>query len=189
MYTLHKTDGVILRAQEIGEADKLFTIFTRDFGKIALCARGVRLANSKLKGHLDILTRSRIVFVAGRETLRLTDAEATVNYLPHFSGSARMIAAAALRLIDRLVQGSEKDERLWELLGDFLEALLQAANPPSLLADLFAVRALVVLGYAELPAGELGGLLAEKNWEGNFFLKYANELARLREEGIRVSHL
>ena len=44
-----KTTGIVLRATEVGESDKLVTLLTPDYGKITVRAKGCRSAKSKLR--------------------------------------------------------------------------------------------------------------------------------------------
>src|SRR3989344_7746991 len=75
MAGIYKTEGVILGQSEIGEADKLLAVYSRDFGKITILAKSSRLLQSKLKGHLKTGAYSRLMFVQGADRLLLTDAQ------------------------------------------------------------------------------------------------------------------
>jgi len=44
-----KTTGIVLRATEVGESDKLVTLLTPDYGKMTVRAKGCRSAKSKLR--------------------------------------------------------------------------------------------------------------------------------------------
>ena len=52
MYT---TEGIILKKIDVGEANALFTIYTKDYGKIRAVAQGVKKEGAKLQGHLEPL--------------------------------------------------------------------------------------------------------------------------------------
>ena len=54
---LHKTEGIVLKAAAMGEADLLVTIIARDGAKIRAMAWGARKLTSRKMGHLDSLTR------------------------------------------------------------------------------------------------------------------------------------
>lgn len=189
MYTLHKTEGIIMRAQDTGEADKIFTVFSRDFGKITLHARGVRLARSKLKGHLNILSRVRLAFIAGQDILRLTDAEEGENYFHIMSPAALSAMGRALRLVDRLVRGTERDEPLWRLLSEYLEKLKKTALPPPILETLFNARLLGVLGYVSTDDEHFEELLGGNNWAETQYSSFQDKLEDLCRIGLAASHL
>ena len=73
-HEIYKTEGIIIKVKETGEADKVLSVFTKDFGRLEIFAQGVRKEKSKLNYHLGIYDYSRFCFVAGRERWRLTDA-------------------------------------------------------------------------------------------------------------------
>ena len=50
-----KTSAIILNSYNFGEADKLYRVFSRDFGKIACIGKGVRRIKSRRAPHLDTL--------------------------------------------------------------------------------------------------------------------------------------
>jgi DNA repair protein RecO (recombination protein O) len=61
-----RTSALILRRINYGEADRILTLLTRDFGKIALIAKGVRKEKSKLAGGIELMSESDISFIKGK---------------------------------------------------------------------------------------------------------------------------
>ena len=91
---MHATGGIIFKRIDIGEADSLFTIYTKDFGKIRARARGVKKENAKLKGHLEPLSLSAVSFVSGKNGPRLTGAS-LIQYFPKIRGDLEKLRAAS----------------------------------------------------------------------------------------------
>jgi DNA repair protein RecO (recombination protein O) len=60
------TSAIILRRTDYGEADRIITMLTPEYGKIALLARGVRKVKSKLAGGIELFSVSEITFIKGR---------------------------------------------------------------------------------------------------------------------------
>ncbi len=60
------TTGIILSRTDYGEADRILTLLTPDYGKLRLMARGVRKIKSKLAGGIALFSVSDITFVQGR---------------------------------------------------------------------------------------------------------------------------
>jgi DNA repair protein RecO (recombination protein O) len=58
-----KTKAIILRVTEFSETSCIASVFTRDFGKQTLIAKGARRAKSPFEAALDVLAICRIVFV------------------------------------------------------------------------------------------------------------------------------
>ena len=64
---LYRTPAVVLKRMDLGEADRVLTLFTRDEGKVRAVARGVRRTTSRSAGHLEPFALSDILFAVGRE--------------------------------------------------------------------------------------------------------------------------
>lgn len=128
---MYFTEGIILKKIDIGEADDLFSIFTKDFGKIRAIAQGVKKESAKLKGHLEKLNLAEISFVEGKSGYRLTSAEAK-NLFPNIRLGLTTLKAAfyCFELYDRLVLEGEKDLRLWRLLNKSLAFLDRNHDSP-----------------------------------------------------------
>jgi DNA repair protein RecO (recombination protein O) len=70
-----KTEGVVLKRINYGEADRIVTIFTKDFGKITAIAKGVRRLTSKKKSSLEPGTRAAFFFITGKNLHLLTQTD------------------------------------------------------------------------------------------------------------------
>lgn len=133
----------------MSEADRLLTIYTKDFGKILVKARAVKKSQAKLKGHLELFLYSDLMFAEGRNLDIVTGAETIDNFslihnhLPSLAG-----AYCLSELIDRLIAGPETDENIWELiLLSFQE--LDREQDAKLLLKNFSAKFLEMMGYGE----------------------------------------
>ena len=145
MYNLHHTEGIILSANDFGEADRIYNIYTKDFGKVSVLAKGVRLEKSKLRPHLLPLSFARVSFIEGKEFMRLTDAEEILS--PLLDEKTYSAFSGACSFLERLVKGQEKDEAVWELLRSLLlntECLIHEG-----FEEIFQARLLYRLGYVD----------------------------------------
>lgn len=186
MAIVYKTEGIILGQIEIGEADKLLTVYSRDFGKIKILAKSVRLLRSKLKGHLNTGAYLRLMFVQGADKLRLIDAQELE--LKNYSVFGRSLIFPVFAFLDRIIQGSEKDEAVWFLLLRFLEN----GRDIGAARKIFAARLLHRLGYVdESHYPELKEII-EKETGWNFSVsekQAAIKMDALIETGLEASHL
>ena len=73
MIRAHKTEGIILRRRNLGEADRILTVLTRNKGKIQIKAPGVRKITSRRSPHIELLNFSE---------LTLYTARVSSNFLP-----------------------------------------------------------------------------------------------------------
>lgn len=141
-YAVYTTRGFILASGPTGEASKLYTIYSEDFGLIRAKAQGVRLVQSKLRYSLEDYALCNLSLVKGREVWRLTGSQA--EPMPKKNALAR---ARVLNLVRRLVQGEEKNEGLFQAL-----LPLAADDAPSETVALSTV--LSTLGYLDLASIE-----------------------------------
>jgi len=147
---LFKTEGVVLRRRDLGEADRLLVLFTQRFGKVKAVAKGCRKPKSRLAGHLEPLNTAQFMLWRreGRDLALLRSADLTERH-PVLTGDFRAFAAAsaAAELIDVSLSEDEPVPRLYALLSRFLRAL-KAPEHSSAALLAFMIRAADILGYA-----------------------------------------
>lgn len=146
---MQHTEGIILKKTISGEADVFVTVFTREFGKLRILAKGAKKINAKLAPHLDTLNRSEIAFVKGKELMRLTGA-ITADYHKKIKADYNRLLAGffAVELADQLMEEEAVSKKEYEELAVFLRKLDSIADKKvPHLPYLFAVRFLSLLGY------------------------------------------
>lgn len=134
-YTVHTTEGFILFSAPVGEANRIYHIFTREFGVIIATAQGVRLNKSKLRPHLLDYSFSSVSFVKGKEFWRITSASS-------ISKSKDKTYIQILSILKRLLQGEGEHEALF----DYLKEELSKEN---LDETKLMIRILLDLGYID----------------------------------------
>lgn len=150
MSQLFQTNGIIIREDERGEADRVLTVFTEDFGKIRLHAKGARRIKSKLGGRLTLFSLLNIHFVKGKRREIITDAYVLDGFLNIKQNLEHIkIAFYTSQIIDKLIVTDEKDEKLWTLISWVFESINKnhINNNEHLLLRLFEVKLLSYLGY------------------------------------------
>ena len=143
---VYRAEGVILRRRNLGEADSILTVFSGSEGKFEAIARGVRKARSKMRGHLEPLTRSRVLVAHGRNLDVFTQAETVDSYRrlrENLEASAE--ALYCLELVDRFTEEREPLPELYALLVTALDLLQEGAGPA--VTRHFELRLLALLGY------------------------------------------
>ncbi len=58
-----KTTGLVIRQADFSESSRVVTFFTRDFGRIAVVAKGAKRLKGPFESALDLLAESRLVFL------------------------------------------------------------------------------------------------------------------------------
>jgi recombinational DNA repair protein (RecF pathway) len=70
MYTIHRTEGYVLKSSSQGEANRRIDLLTKELGLIRGTAQGVRYLKSKLRYSLTDFARVDIALVRGKDTWR-----------------------------------------------------------------------------------------------------------------------
>lgn len=137
-----------MRARNLGEADKIFTLFTRSSGKVDAVGKGVRRPKSQLGGRLELLTESTFTLHRGR-SLDIIASAVTVR--SHWAGltEPRALAAASLiaEIVDMFCEPELPLDEIYELLANASRAIA-AATEPAALVPRFELRLLHALGLA-----------------------------------------
>lgn len=77
---VYRTEGIVLKGYNYGEADRILTLITPNNGKLRAVAKGVRKTKSRMSGHLDLFTRSTLFVARGRQLDIVTQAETIDNF-------------------------------------------------------------------------------------------------------------
>jgi len=132
----YRTQGFILKKEDLGEADRVFTIFTKDFGKLEILGKAIRKIQSKLRGGMELFYLSEVAFIQGKRYKTLTDAILIDSFPNLRKDLLRLkIAYQIVEVLDNLIRGEEKDEKIWELLNETLEKLKE--KPPEIVYHYF----------------------------------------------------
>lgn len=107
-YTIHTTEGLVLSYRPLREADRVYSILTKDLGLIRATATGVRKGHSKLRGLLEPISLVSVSLVRGKEYWRITSAE-FIKAIPSTSEILKPLA-----LLEKLVQGEAPNPELFE---------------------------------------------------------------------------
>lgn len=145
----YKAEGVVLSRSDLGDADRIVTIFTREFGRRRLVARGSRRPTSQLASHIELFSRVRLVGVVGANLDVLTQAQSLETYQRFRTDLAAFAAAGwAVELLDGLSEDGEAAPDAYAALVAFLGALNQRAADPEPLLSALALNLLELHGYA-----------------------------------------
>jgi DNA repair protein RecO (recombination protein O) len=129
MSRTYKATGINLKSMPLGEADKLVTILTKEFGLIRAVAPGARKQNSKLGGRSGLFVVNELMLAKGRSLDKITQAETLESY-PGLSKDLSRLAAsqylAELVLCHALSE--QPQEELYTLLNEHLRRIEQLPN-------------------------------------------------------------
>jgi DNA repair protein RecO (recombination protein O) len=144
---LYRTEAVVLRRGDLGEADRILTVYSPDHGKLRLVARGVRKVRSRKAGHLEPFTRVELQIARGHDLDVITQAEAAdLHPGLHHDLERFGYAAYVVELMDRFTVQEGESRGLYRLLVETLDRLAQPSEPAAVV-DYYQLRLLDLLGY------------------------------------------
>jgi DNA repair protein RecO (recombination protein O) len=148
---LYRDEGVVLRTQKLGEADRIVTLLTRHSGRVRAVGKGVRRTKSKFGSRLEPFTHVDVQLYAGRsldvvtqvETLTPFGAALSADYPRYTAGTAMLETAERFTAEEK-----EPAVQQYLLLVGGLRALTAGEHDPGLVLDAYLLRSLAVAGYA-----------------------------------------
>ncbi|MBV8364387.1 MAG: DNA repair protein RecO, partial [Candidatus Eremiobacteraeota bacterium] len=144
----YKATAIVLRARNLGEADKIYTLFTRERGKVDAVAKGVRRARSSLAGRLEFMNEVTLTMHRGRSLDVITAAQIERSYFNEIVQPPAFIATSVMgELIDAFCEPELAVPEIFNLLHLALHAVRKISDPLSLLPR-FELRLLDALGLA-----------------------------------------
>jgi DNA repair protein RecO (recombination protein O) len=129
---VYRDDGVVLRTQKLGEADRIVTLLCRQNGRVRAVAKGVRRTKSRFGARLEPFTHVDLMIHPGRSLDVITQAEAIRAYGPPLAADYPKYTAGAamLETAERLTPVEKEPAiRQFLLLIGGLRALGEAAEP------------------------------------------------------------
>jgi DNA repair protein RecO (recombination protein O) len=143
----YQTEAIIISKIKLGEADRILTLCTPDYGKIQAVAKGVRRPKSKMAGHLELLTCSQVRLARGRNLETITGSQTIESFLPLRNDlwltSCGLYAA---ELVKQFTTERVANPALFRLLLATLLRLSQAESPEMTLRY-FELHLLDLAGY------------------------------------------
>ena len=142
-----KTQAIVLKAADLRETDQLLTIYSKEFGKIRVAARGIKKSESKSRYHLEPLSYSQLILIEGKSFKIIKNAVLVDQFLSMRRDLDKMkIAFKIIELIDELIVGEEQDENIWNLLLKTLKELNIGGQVSNIVQD-FQDNLVKLLGY------------------------------------------
>src|SRR3990167_9212024 len=158
-----RTEGIILARRSFGEADRILTIYTKDYGKISAIGKGVRRPRYKKGGHLELGNWCKLFVAKGKNLDLLTEVETKKAFgIDNFSNMKANKIYHLLELVDALTQNEQKNQKVFFLLLEFLDEISKENNF-DLISSVFKVKLLSELGF--FSAKTLRGSKSQKIWK------------------------
>lgn len=183
---IYHTPGLILGSVASGEANRLFRIFTKELGFISASAQGVRFLKSKLRYGLQDFSFCEMSLVRGRESWRVTGAVKRENLFETLreSPDMRAVFARVFSLLERLLSGEEKNERLWNYLEEAMRFATLKKQPAEMVRNfeyILVLRVLACLGYLG-ASPDSASFVESPYWSDDLLIKIGSLLPSITQE-------
>jgi DNA repair protein RecO (recombination protein O) len=144
---VYQTPAIVLRQRKLGDADKVITLYSANFGKLDAVAKGVRKATSRLAGHVEPLNHASFLLAHGRSLDIITQAQTIESFQPLRADLERLSRALyAAELVDRFTEERAENFGLYRALLDTLRRLADRDDLDVVLR-FFEMTLLDMLGY------------------------------------------
>lgn len=143
---LQKCEGIVIRTTDYGETNKVVTLYTRQWGKLGVMARGAKKPNSRLSSITQLFTHGYFLVQTGSGLGSLQQGE--------IASSMRSIredifltaySSYIVELTDKSVDDKKPNPFLFELLYQTLNYLNEGFDQ-DVLMNIFEMKMLNVLG-------------------------------------------
>jgi DNA repair protein RecO (recombination protein O) len=144
---LYRVQAIVLRRRNLGEADRILTLFTREAGKLRCVARAARRPGSKIAGHTEPYMLANLLIARTRGLHIVSQAEG-VRSFAQLRESEPAIASAGLMAerLDRLTGEDQAQPAIFELFESALD-LLDRGESPERVQIIFDVGLLREAGF------------------------------------------
>ncbi|MDP3998006.1 MAG: DNA repair protein RecO [bacterium] len=112
----YKTEGIILKRSNYGEADRILTAFTKHHGKIKIMAKGVRRIKSRRGPNVELFNWTTLFLRKGKNFDLLGEAEVKNSFFSLKNDLQRVgICYQICELIDGLCPEGQENRRVFDL--------------------------------------------------------------------------
>lgn len=142
-----RSEGIVIGRKSLNDADRLLTLYTKEFGKITCIAKGVKKLKSRKSGHLELGTYCIFYVARGKSLDIITEVETKKAFgMENLPNGKSNDIYHLLELIDHLTVQNQKNHEVYELLVDYLTHIKTTQNSKILLAA-FKIKLLSALGF------------------------------------------
>ena len=144
---VYRTQAIVLRRADFGEADRLLTVFTPSRGKLKVIAKGARKPTSRKSGHVELFSLGEFMMAVGRDLDIITQAETIEPHVALREDLSRTTFGYYLaEMADAFTGERDENRALFDLIKQAFGWLCTAHEPP-LLARYYELHLLALVGY------------------------------------------
>ena len=138
-----------MHRSDVGEADRLLTVLSRERGKLRLNAKGARKVGSRKSGHVELFVRSKMLIAKGRGDIDIVSQVETIDAYRGLREDLTRSTYAhyAVELIDAFAEEGSEQPELFDLLAEALKWIETTNNLPLTRSASSRLQLLTLAGF------------------------------------------
>ncbi|MGG3471251.1 DNA repair protein RecO [Neobacillus pocheonensis] len=143
---LQKCEGIVIRTTDYGETNKIVTIYTREWGKVGVMARGAKKPNSRLSSITQLFTHGYFLIQKGSGLGSMQQGE-MISSMRSIGEDIFLTAYASyiVELTDKCTEEKKPNPFHFELLFQTLNYMNEGYDP-DILMNIYEMKMLNVMG-------------------------------------------
>lgn len=174
------TKAIVLKNTKYKDADKIYTLFSEDRGRISVIAKGVRKISSKRSGSMDTLNSVELKISPHKSGQNYLSEVKVLDAYPLLKEDYdnMLLGFYLAELVNKTTKEDEHAQSTYILLAETLEKIEKNGERVTSIINKFEIKLMQLLGYQ--PPKEL--LVA---WQNNMRQKKFSEADRLIKSYIK----
>jgi len=143
----YSSEGFVIARKKFSEGDRILILFTKEFGKTPLIAKGVRKLTSKKRGGIEIFNKIKFSAAKSHGIDVLTEVE-VLNSYESIRNDLRKTGLAYYfcEVIGRVTSDNEKHDNIYEILDSYFSKISISGHLKKLRLS-FVKEVLINLGF------------------------------------------
>jgi DNA repair protein RecO len=177
------TEAIVLKHTDYKDTHRIYTLLTRERGKITAVARGVRKISSKRSGSLDSLNYVKLSLNEEKSGMFSIGEVQSINSFSELKKNLDhvFIGMYFAELVDVFLESDHESYEIFKLLKSALTVLNKNPDQPKVVINVFEMRLLELLGlgvHLDFASDELTDYLDR--------LKTATNLSSLMDQRYKL---
>ena len=149
LQTRFTTEGLVIKEMNVGESDRLVTLFTRDFGIIKAFAAGAKNIKSKKAAATAVLTYSSFTILKKKDSYRIYEATPIAQFFSVGTGiDVLSLSQYFCELCYAFGEENTPNKELLRIVLNSLHFLVKSKKYPPLIKAVTEFRIAVICGYS-----------------------------------------
>ena len=143
----YSSEAIILQRRNYSEADRIITLFTKDYGRLTILAKGVRKPSSRKRGSLEVFSRIKFSAARGKGFDLMTESELVDAYVDIRKDMKKVsVAYFMLETARRLTEEEEQQREFYAYLLQSFDRLVTTEKLRSFRKS-FIRESLTIMGF------------------------------------------